>query len=379
MHLEYLKSNSQFISIINNYKDPAPLTYLTESTLSTLTTVSLTSQLVVADNFAKNFRNISTINILDEITSLGEYAFSATAITSFTMPKNITVLPDYCLYSCSKLTTLILNDVCYSIGNYALSNCVLLEEIVWNEALLSLNEQSFSYCRSLKKLILPKNTTHLGSEVFRNCTGLEIVYLGEKVSTITNGVSSTVADGFIAPFKNCNPDKLIIYIYADDLYKFGYWWDNANMSSSGSIEVIEGCKISEDGKYILQAYSDDETYNTLVRYLGDESSVIISSEIEYIKGNAFINKNSLLTEVIINHKVIIQENAFNNCFHLRKVYICASALVYDRAFINCTNATIVTAKEEGSLAHLIRYDNGSTIQYFSNIVYNTSYEDYLAM
>ena len=129
------------------------------------TTVSLTNQLIIADNFAKNFINLSTINTLDEITSLGKYAFSATAITSFTLPKNITTLPDYCLNNCIQLKTLTLNDVCQHIGNYAVGNCGSLKEIVWNDTVSSIDNNSFEYYTSLKRAILPKSMIHLGSEV----------------------------------------------------------------------------------------------------------------------------------------------------------------------------------------------------------------------
>ena len=99
----------------------------------------------------------------------------------------------------------------------------------------------------------------------------------------------------------------------------------------------------------------------------------------YIESNAFANNKTNLAEVVINHQATILSDAFNSCLSLRKIYIGPLVSVYDRAFINCANATIVTAKAEGTLAHLIRSENGSTTQTFPNIVYNTSYEDYLTM
>ena len=60
----------------------------------------------------------STTNGLP-VTSIGDYAFSATSLTSVTIANNVTSIGDWAFWDCSRLTSVTIANSVTSIGNNA--------------------------------------------------------------------------------------------------------------------------------------------------------------------------------------------------------------------------------------------------------------------
>ena len=102
-------------------------------------------------------KNIVNIVIGDQVTSIGDYAFSECNITSVIIPKSVTEIGWYAFESCYSLTSIIIPEGVTTIGSCA-----------------------FDYCRNLASVTIPVSVTSVGIGVFSGCSGLKIAYGGSK-------------------------------------------------------------------------------------------------------------------------------------------------------------------------------------------------------
>jgi hypothetical protein len=87
-----------------------------------------------------------------QVTGIGEYAFSYSAIFFIEIPDCITGIGEDAFHSCSGLATISIPESVKSIGNRA-----------------------FFGCNGLKSIVLPKSVTTVGIAPFYNCSRLESI------------------------------------------------------------------------------------------------------------------------------------------------------------------------------------------------------------
>lgn len=71
------------------------------------------------------------------LTEIGSYAFSSTAINSFTAPSSLKVIGRYAFYNCWRLKTVILRGSIAEVGPDAFRSCTQLNHVVLGETLTS--------------------------------------------------------------------------------------------------------------------------------------------------------------------------------------------------------------------------------------------------
>ena len=98
------------------------------------------------------------------VTTIGEYAFQGSAVTSVSMPESIT-----------------------SIGTSAFSGCQNLESVTLPESLTTLGSFAFYSCKLLKTIKIPSGVTAIPERCFSTCSSLESVTIPEGVMTIGDG------------------------------------------------------------------------------------------------------------------------------------------------------------------------------------------------
>ena len=101
------------------------------------------------------------------VTSIGNNAFTSTAVKIVVLPNSITSLGSFVFGQCMYLTTVVLPN---TISNMAMS--------------------TFSQCKSLKTVELPLSITEVPNMTFENCSALTSVIIPEGVKSIGMGAFS---------------------------------------------------------------------------------------------------------------------------------------------------------------------------------------------
>lgn len=134
----------------------------------------------------------STILLPDCLSNLDTQCFNGASITSLDLSNTkLTRLPDYAIYNCKKLETIILPSTIVSVARYGFGHNSALKNINLEDCvnLTSIGEEAFNNCTSLEELTIPKGVTVLGNNFFNQCKALKTLIF-EEGSCITSCSSS---------------------------------------------------------------------------------------------------------------------------------------------------------------------------------------------
>ena len=132
----------------------------------------------------KYIGNDSVVNIPDNyngfpITSVGEYAFIDTSITSVTLGKNVTEVKNGAFINVTTLTSAVLNDTLTDIGSLAFAGCTGLTELTIPASVSTIADDAFTNCDDL----VIKCYTDSYAHQFAEEKGIDYVLLDAVVPT----------------------------------------------------------------------------------------------------------------------------------------------------------------------------------------------------
>ncbi len=166
--------------------------------------------------------NLIGITISENVSVIGDYAFSDTGLTSVIIPDSVVTIRDRAFYSCDNLTSVTIGKNVSSIGNEAFCVCYNLTKINWNAknvADFSVDSCAFAYAGMngdeievvfgdnveyipayafdvyysspiTRKVVVGKNVTKIGQDAFRGFyySLLDVYYNGnrDKWNAISN-------------------------------------------------------------------------------------------------------------------------------------------------------------------------------------------------
>jgi hypothetical protein len=135
--------------------------------------------------------DITSITLPKIITTLPNYAFDGcTSLETFTLPDSITDIGHYAFRGCTSLETFIMPDSVTDISYCVFQNCTSLKEVKLSENITQLNsggdanEGFFTNCTSLESITLPKNINYIGDNCFGNCSSLKSITLPKNINYI---------------------------------------------------------------------------------------------------------------------------------------------------------------------------------------------------
>ena len=103
-----------------------------------------------------------------------------------TIPSSVTGIGEYAFLDCYGLTRInIPNSVIY-IGYYAFSHCTGLTSITIPNSVTSIGDYAFSDCTGLTSIDIPNSVTSIGSSAFAGCEGLTSIEIPNSVTSIGN-------------------------------------------------------------------------------------------------------------------------------------------------------------------------------------------------
>ena len=169
-------------------------------TMTSLVDVDLSAITNTSGVNFENKNNLVKILIPENLTSIGNYAFSyCSSLASITIPNSVTSIGKSAFQSCSKITEIHISDIAkwcdidFEESNsnplnsqeaslYVSGNKIT--ELVIPEGVESIKEYTFYECSSLTSITIPNSVTSIGKEAFCFCDALTSITIGNSVNSV---------------------------------------------------------------------------------------------------------------------------------------------------------------------------------------------------
>ena len=134
--------------------------------------------------FAWSYDSLTSIEIPNSVTSIGEWAFDGcTGLTSIEIPNSVTSIGKYA-FAYTNLTSIEIPNSVTSIGYFAFFSCTNLTSVTIPNSVSSINYNTFSGCSSITSVTIPNSITSIDDQAFQNCSSLTSVTIGSGVERI---------------------------------------------------------------------------------------------------------------------------------------------------------------------------------------------------
>ena len=299
---------------------------------ASLTSVTVTNAKTIAEQAFLNLKELTEVSLNDEITSIGDNAFSGSGVLSVTLPKGVcelgsifrgaynlqtvvlhggvTAIPDNAFYGCRALTRVDFGGKVTSIGKQAFHGTGFVELVI-PEGVETIGEYAFGGCQSLKSISLPKTITSIGEYAFSVCYAVEEVYYNAE-----NLADFAPVTGIFKELGK-NGDGITLTIGKDVRHIPAHFFYTTNMYEREvpfltAIVFEEGSRLESIGNYAFH-------------YAVNLSEVVFPAGLQSIGQNAFAYGYRLTRAVIPASVTTVGGHAFTACPGLT-VYLEADTL-----------------------------------------------------
>lgn len=131
--------------------------------------------------------------IPDGVMTIGDSAFSNSAITDISIPNSVISIGDCAFFHCGNLQSVRIGNGVIRIGRQAFDRCVSLTEIDISDSVQTIDELAFNGCGNLRKINLGKSVKIIDT-AFYSCSGVESLTVSpgnEKFHSKNNCVIDT--------------------------------------------------------------------------------------------------------------------------------------------------------------------------------------------
>ncbi len=202
---------------------------------------------IIGDSAFNNCDSLISATLEEGILSIGQYAFSRTALKSIELPNTVTtvganafelckglesavigngltVISNKMFSECVSLSDIDMGNKVNTIDKYAFYYCTNLKDITWSEKLNYINQYAFYNCASLTGVKFPNSLKEIGESAFSTCDSLKEVETGE---TITDIRQSAFLNSPVSKFLT-HSSNIVIHQYAfyDKSILTIYGWSN---------------------------------------------------------------------------------------------------------------------------------------------------------
>ena len=217
------------------HEQNAPNASAFRNVINTIEQIYLNKELVEIGSCAfRNCINLKNVEFLgDNVTRIGQYVFTATAIKKISLPMYLTTIEEYCFYGVKTLETVTLGENVQEIEASAFADCQNLENVILHSA-PQIGVRAFAYCDGHMKFTI--NAEDLATCYFDiNEQAIREDVLAKNPSATEKDISDAIAkkyresnvfvgtasdiDSFRKYFKIYVPESML------DAYKDAYGWE----------------------------------------------------------------------------------------------------------------------------------------------------------
>lgn len=144
--------------------------------------------------------------------------FRGSALTSITVPNNVTSIGDDAFYYCTSLTSINIPDSVISIGDAAFYDCRSLTSIVIPDSVTSIGDCAFEFCYSLTSIEIPESVTSIGHYAFAYCRRLKSITISSSMINIKSDAFNSIESDVVINFngtkqqwKNLISDDIAVF------------------------------------------------------------------------------------------------------------------------------------------------------------------------
>jgi hypothetical protein len=270
---------------------------------------------VIGEN-AFSDKGMISVTIPSSVTSIRVGAFSGCkGLTSIAIPSSVTSIREMTFYE-SGLTNIIIPSSVISIGRSAFERCDLTSVTI-PSSVISIGEQAFYLCTNLTSVTIPKSVTSIESEAFALCHSLRtiVVSKGTRIGkgAFPNNAQITYSDDF-------EMDGTVLVKYHGD---------------AENVIIPDGVTSIGDGAFYRPGDGPFTGLSSLI-------SVTIPEGVKSIGNGAFWGALNLTSVTIPSSVTSIGEQAFYYCTDLRRVTIPSSVIsIGKEAFAGCSSLTSI--------------------------------------
>ena len=282
---------------------------------------------------------LTSITIPNSVTSIGDFAFAASALTSIFIPNSVTSIGDYAFFDCSSLTSVTLPNSITNIGNKTFQSCDSLTSITIPNSVTSIGEWAFSSCSSLTSVTIGNSVTSIGDWAFADCKSLTSITIPNSVTSIGDWAFQYCSSLTSITIPN-SVTTIGVKAFADCLSLTSVVWNAKNCADCSYNPPFIGCSQ-------LTSFTFGENVKYIPAHLCSAckslTSITISNSVTNIGESAFSGCSSLASVNIGNSVTTIGRDAFHYCFSLTSLTIPNSVTsIGDVAFSECSSLTSVS-------------------------------------
>lgn len=289
------------------------------------------------------FPNVSSVTIGNQVTSIGDFAFSdCKSLSDVTIGNHVTSIGECAFYNCKSLDEVIIPSSVRSIGNRTFDSCELLKKISIENGVTSIGSYAFNNCKSLEEIILPSSVLSIGDYAFAYCTSLEDFIIPPSVTSIGRWMfdECNIIKGAYPKNLSLSFARLYIgYDPTDAVVENGFVYNTKK-------DILYYAPLRIEGEFKVP-----ETVNKIgagaFGLCEDMTSVVLPSSLASIGKMAFCYCNALTSVEFPSSLASIGEQAFYYCDALTSVVLQSSLTsIGEHAFDGCENLKEVLSHSE---------------------------------
>ncbi len=318
----------------------------------------------IGDNAFRKCTSVTKVNIGSNVTTIGQYAFYSSGLTSVNIPNGVTNIKAYAFGNCTNLASVIMGSGITTIGGSAFVGCTALTAIniyaTTPPGIQSTTFPSSTYSNATLTVPNPSAVTaYKAANYWKNFTTIkaannfDILYGGiYYLITGANTVSVTFMNSDYNSYTAATVTIPAQFSYNGTTYKVTAIGDNAFRKCTSVTKVNIGSNVTSIGQYAF--------------YSSGLTSVTIPDNVTTIKVNAFGSCNNLTSVVIGKGVTTIASLAFDS--PLMSV-TCHAVTPPTMSNTNCfRTSTYDNATLYVPAASLASYKTASGWRYFAKIL-----------